>query len=127
MTAGFYLNVVAWRRGDEVRRLKRQLEILDREHKANQYINSDYARLRLKQIADDRRATDAQIAELESLTDEQLIERFNPVQKQPDVEGIPAGDQLARGGHVPQQVVVSRTPPLVASPGCPPHLASPAA
>ena len=118
MTAGFYLNVAASRRGAEVRRLKRHLEILDREQKANQFVQTDYAKLRLKQIADDREATEAQIAELEGLSDEELIQRFNPPVERP--EGMSTAELAGRGAHVPSQVVVSRTPLPVRRYGGPP-------
>jgi len=105
--------------GAELRRLKAHLEVLDKQERANQFVQTDYAKLRLSQIADERVATKAEIAELEGLSDEALIERFNPPQERPD-EGIPTAELAGRGARLPQQVVVSRTPPPVRHYGGPP-------
>jgi len=69
--------------GDELARLRAHRATLDRDERANRFVQSDCAKLRLEQIANERTPTEAEIAKLESLTNKQIVAKFKPVQEQP--------------------------------------------
>lgn len=103
--------VAVSRLGDELRRLRAHLDTLDREERANRFAQSDYARLRMEQIHAERDSTEAEIAALEALTDDEIVARFNPPPPPDQPDAIRPADLLARGELAPQQVVVSRSVP----------------
>jgi len=105
------LPVAVSRRGAEIQRLRSHLELLDREERASRYLNSEYAKQRLQQIAVERELTEAEIVSLESLTDDELVMRFNPPPLPEDEKSVRPQDLLARGAMGPRQVVVSRSVP----------------
>jgi len=112
-----YLPAATSKRGDEIRKLQAHLDLLDREEQHNKFLQGDYPKLRLRQIAEERDATKAQITELENLSDDELVERFNPKVERP--EGMATAELAGRGAHAPRGVVTQHTPPPVRTYGIP--------
>jgi hypothetical protein len=107
-------------RAAECQRLRKLLDALDREQRSYQFKQDAYSRQRMQEITAQREETLSEIERLDSLTGNELVDRFLPGQRGADMqdkaaqeaEGIDRNAFLTgRGEYGSSQVVVTRSAP----------------